>query len=106
MVVIELINVLWFIVVIFYFFVFLVLVFYKYLKYKEWLCFGSSWEREMFVQEVCRYYLFGLFLGVFVKKDFEWNNCEFKKGILVLFDVYGMNYDFCLWDNFDEFWFE
>ncbi|MGF7535848.1 cytochrome P450 [Bacillus mexicanus] len=100
---IELINVLRPIVAISYFLVFSALALHKHPKYKERLRSGSSREREIFVQEVRRYYPFGPFLGAIVKKDFEWNHCEFKKGTSVLLDVYGTNHDPRLWDNPDEF---
>ncbi|MGG1243246.1 cytochrome P450 [Bacillus cabrialesii] len=100
---IELINVLRPIVAISYFLAFSALALHQHPKYKEWLRSGSSREREMFVQEVRRYYPFGPFLGALVKKDFEWNNCEFKKGASVLLDIYGTNHDPRLWDNPDEF---
>lgn len=76
---IELINVLRPIVAISYFLVFSALALHEHPKYKEWLRSGNSREREMFVQEVRRYYPFGPFLGALVKKDFVWNNCEFKR---------------------------
>ncbi|OBA03749.1 cytochrome [Bacillus subtilis] len=100
---IELINVLRPIVAISYFLAFSALALHEHPKYKAWLRSGSSREREMFVQEVRRYYPFGPFLGALVKKDFEWNNCEFKKGTSVLLDIYGTNHDPRLWDNPDEF---
>ncbi|MDO8223526.1 cytochrome P450 [Bacillus cabrialesii] len=100
---IELINVLRPIVAISYFLAFSALALHEHPKYKEWLRSGSSREREKFVQEVRRYYPFGPFLGALVKKDFEWNNCEFKKGASVLLDIYGTNHDPRLWDNPDEF---
>lgn len=90
---IELINVLRPIVAISYFLVFSALALHEHPKYKEWLRSGNSREREMFVQEVRRYYPFGPFLGALVKKDFVWNNCEFKKGTSVLLDLYGTNHD-------------
>ncbi|NCT24576.1 fatty-acid peroxygenase [Bacillus subtilis subsp. subtilis] len=100
---IELINVLRPIVAISYFLVFSALALHEHPKYKEWLRSGNSREREMFVQEVRRYYPFGPFLGALVKKNFVWNNCEFKKGTSVLLDVYGTNHDPRLWDHPDEF---
>ncbi|WP_368650047.1 cytochrome P450 [Bacillus inaquosorum] len=100
---IELINILRPIVAISYFLVFSALALHEHSKYKEWLRSGSSREREMFVQEVRRYYPFGPFVGALVKKDFEWNNCEFKKGTSVLLDVYGTNHDPRLWDHPEEF---
>ncbi len=100
---IELMNVLRPIVAISYFLVFSALALHEHPKYKEWPRSGSDREREMFVQEVRRYYPFGPFVGALVKKDFEWNNCEFKKGTSVLLDVYGTNHDPRLWDHPEEF---
>ncbi|TYS09420.1 cytochrome P450 [Bacillus subtilis] len=100
---IELMNVLRPIIAISYFLVFSALALHEHSAYKKWLGSGSSREREMFVQEVRRYYPFAPFLGALVKKDFVWNNCEFKKGTSVLLDVYGTNHDPRLWDHPDEF---
>ncbi|MCV0025459.1 cytochrome P450 [Bacillus sp. XT-2] len=100
---IELINVLRPIIAIGYFISFSALALHEHPKYKEWLRSGGSQEREMFVQEVRRFYPFGPFLGAVVKKDFIWNDCEFKKGASVLLDVYGTNHDPRMWDKPDEF---
>lgn len=54
---------------------------------------------DMFVQEVRRYYPFTPFLGARVKQDFTWKQCDFKKGTLVLLDVYGINHDPRIWDK-------
>lgn len=58
---------------------------------------------SFFIQEVRRYYPFGPFLGAKVKNEFVWNQCEFKKGMLVILDVYGTNHDRQLWENPNEF---
>ncbi|WP_330400744.1 cytochrome P450 [Lacrimispora amygdalina] len=57
----------------------------------------------MFVQEVRRYYPFTPFVGARVHKDFVWDQYEFKKGVLVLLDVYGMNHDPVIWGDPDKF---
>ncbi|WP_369693600.1 cytochrome P450 [Lentibacillus sp. CBA3610] len=49
------------------------------------------------------YYPFGPFLGARVRDNFEWGGHQFKKGTLVLLDVYGANHDPDLWDNPSEF---
>ncbi len=54
---------------------------------------------EMFVHEVRRYYPFAPFLGARVKSDFDWRGHHFKKGRLVLLDVYGTLHDEQLWQN-------
>lgn len=61
----------------------------QYPQYKENLKTDNNYY-EMFVQEVRRYYPFTPFLGAKVKKDFVWNQCEFKKDMIVLLDVYGI----------------
>ncbi|MFU7518133.1 cytochrome P450, partial [Clostridium sp. HCS.1] len=38
-----------------------------------------------------------------LKKDFVWNNCKFKEGMLVLLDVYVINHDQRIWNNPDKF---
>lgn len=58
---------------------------------------------QMFVQEVRRYYPFGPFLGARVRKNFKWNGHKFKKGTLVLLDIYGTNHDPDLWKDPDIF---
>lgn len=54
---------------------------------------------EMFVEEVRRFYPFTPFIGARVKERFIWHNYEFKKGTLVLLDVYGINHDPRIWDE-------
>lgn len=51
----------------------------------------------MFVEEVRRYYPFTPFVGARVKREFVWNHCLFKKGTLVLLDIYGINHDSRIW---------
>ena len=101
---IELINVLRPIVAISTYITFLALALHEYPECKEKLLTGDSKELEMFVQEVRRYYPFTPFIGARVKNDFEWNKCEFKKGMLVLLDAYGIDHDPKIWDNPDKFW--
>lgn len=96
---IELINILRPIVAISTFITFTALALYKHPEYKEKLLTGNSNNLEMFVQEVRRYYPFTPFLGARVRKDFIWNECEFKEGMLVLLDIYGTNHDSRIWKN-------
>jgi fatty-acid peroxygenase len=51
----------------------------------------------MFVQEVRRFYPFGPFVGARVRNDFTWRRYSFRKGTLVLLDIYGTNHDSRLW---------
>ncbi len=76
---------------------------YEHPECKEELMRGNNNYIEMFVQEVRRYYPFTPFLGARVHKDFAWNQYDFKKGMLVMLDVYGMNHDSLIWNYPDEF---
>nr|WP_199484595.1 cytochrome P450 [Peribacillus glennii] len=100
---IELINVLRPIVAIATFITFTALALHENPEWKGKLCSGDSDDLERFIQEVRRYYPFGPFLGARVRRDFSWNQCEFKEGMLVLLDMYGTNHDSRLWERPDEF---
>lgn len=100
---VELINVLRPIVAISTFITFTASALQEHPEYIEKVQSGNSNYLEMFAQEVRRYYPFGPFLGARVRKDFIWNQCEFKKGMLVLLDMYGTNHDSRLWENPNEF---
>ncbi len=100
---VELINVLRPIVAIATFITFAALALHEHPECKEKVQLGNSDYLEMFAQEVRRYYPFAPFLGAKVRKDFVWNQCEFKKGMLVLLDIYGTNHDSRLWENPNEF---
>lgn len=96
---IELINVLRPIVAISNYIAFTALALYEYPEYKSKLKEETEMTLEMFVQEVRRYYPFTPFLGARVRKNFNWNNYNFRKGQLALLDIYGINHDPRLWDN-------
>ncbi|WP_337017048.1 cytochrome P450 [Oceanobacillus massiliensis] len=59
---------------------------------------------QKFVQEVRRYYPFGPFLGALARKDFNWSGYHFKKGDMVLLDLYGTNHSPKIWEYPDVFW--
>ncbi|WP_061571097.1 cytochrome P450 [Bacillus atrophaeus] len=100
---VELINVLRPIVAISTFITFSALALHNHPENKEKLKSGNGDDLEMFVQEVRRFYPFGPFLGAQARKDFVWNQCEFKEGMLVLLDLYGTNHDARLWEDPNEF---
>jgi fatty-acid peroxygenase len=100
---VELINVLRPIVAISTFISFTALALYEHPECKKNLQSSSKNYFEMFIQEVRRYYPFGPFLGARVRKNFIWNQFEFKEGMLVLLDMYGTNHDSRLWENPNEF---
>lgn len=95
----ELINLIRPIVAIATYIAFTALALHEHPEWKEKLMSEDEKAAEMFIQEVRRYYPFTPFLGARVKKDFLWKQCEFKKGMLVLLDVYGTNHDERLWDD-------
>lgn len=96
---IELINVIRPIVAISTFITFTALALYEHREYIKILRTGNENIREMFIQEVRRYYPFTPFLGAIARKNFVWNGYSFKKGTLVLIDVYGTNHDSRIWEN-------
>lgn len=100
---IELINILRPIIAISRYITFTALALYENKEYIEKLRLGNENIREMFIQEVRRYYPFAPFLGAIVRKNFIWNGCKFKKGRLVLIDIYGTNHDSRIWVNPYEF---
>lgn len=100
---VELISILRPIVAIATFITFAALAFHEHPECREKLQFGDADYLEMFAQEVRRYYPFAPFLGGRVKQDFVWHDCEFKKGTLVLLDLYGTNHDSRLWEYPNEF---
>ncbi|WLR52688.1 cytochrome P450 [Bacillus tianshenii] len=100
---IELLNVIRPIVAIGRYITFGALALHDYPEVKEKLQENKGNYSQMFVQEVRRFYPFGPFTAARVKKTFEWNGFVFKKGRLVLLDIYGTNHHPDLWDQPDEF---
>ncbi len=98
---VELNNVLRPIVAIAVFITFEGLALYEHPQYRTHLT--TDLEREIFAQEVRRYYPFGPFLGAKARKDFRWRECDFKEGQLVILDLYGTNHDADIWETPDQF---
>lgn len=94
---IELINVIRPIVAVSIYIVYAALALHDYPQYEDRLKQQYQSYYHMFAQEVRRFYPVGPFLGARVKKDFIWNEYQFKKGTLVFLDVYGMNSDPSIW---------
>lgn len=63
-----------------------------------WYHLDDHGDKERFNEEVRRYYPFAPFIGAKVKKNFIWRGYAFKKGTLVLLDLYGTNHDERLWE--------
>jgi len=59
--------------------------------------------RDLFVQEVRRFYPFFPAVCARTRTRFEWRGYTFPKGVLVLLSLYGTNHDPRLWPNPDEF---
>ncbi|UAT31492.1 cytochrome P450 [Bacillus badius] len=100
---IELINILRPIVAIGRFVTFGALALHDYPEAREKVKEDEKNYSQMFVQEVRRFYPFGPFTGARVREDFEWRGYPFKKGTLVILDIYGTNHHPDLWENPDAF---
>jgi len=100
---VEIINLLRPIVAISIFINFLMLAIHHYPEEKEKLKSGDNQFLEMFVQEVRRFYPFFPFIAALVKKDFIWQDYQFKEDTLTILDLYGTNHDPNLWKNPDLF---
>jgi fatty-acid peroxygenase len=59
--------------------------------------------RELFTQEVRRFYPFFPFAAARTRHAFEWQEYRFPQGIQVLLDLYGTNHDPHLWEHPEEF---
>ncbi|ASN03921.1 cytochrome P450 [Virgibacillus necropolis] len=100
---VELINILRPIVAIARYVTFSVIALHQYPETRTKLQSNEKGYSQMFVQEVRRYYPFGPFLGARVRKDFTWKEHDFKKGTLVLLDMYGTNHSSTVWERPNEF---
>lgn len=100
---VELINILRPIVAISTFIVFAALALQEHPECRVKLQSDTGNYSEMFVQEVRRYYPFTPFIGAKARKDFVWDECYFKKGTLVLLDIYGTDHDSRIWDHPNQF---
>lgn len=100
---VELINILRPIVAIATYITFGALAIYQYPEYKLKLQDCDENYRQMFVEEVRRYYPFAPFVGARVKSNFRWKGYSFRKDTLVLLDIYGTNHDQRLWRRPNEF---
>ncbi len=101
---VELINILRPIVAIATYITFSALALYEHPSCEYKLRTEDLKYKQMFVQEVRRFYPFAPFVGARVRRDFKWKQYQFKKGTLVVFDIYGTNHDAHYWKKPDEFW--
>lgn len=101
---VELINIIRPIVAISWYITFAALALHQYPVYRQRVTSGEENYGAYFMQEVRRYYPFAPFLGARVRDTFEWQSYRFRKGTLVLLDVYGTLHDGRYWERPDEFW--
>ena len=83
---------------------FAALALHEHPAWREKLRAGDDEYTGLFVQEVRRFYPFAPFVGAKVRAPFDWRGYHFRKGALVLLDVYGTNRDGRQWERPDEFW--
>ena len=100
---VELLNIIRPIVAIATYITFGALAMHKHFECRLNLRINKNDYRQMFAQEVRRFYPFTPFVGAKVKKSFIWKEYYFKKGTLVLLDIYGANHSEKLWKSPNEF---
>lgn len=100
---VELINVIRPIVAIAWYITFAALALHQHPDCRRKLESGEAGYMTWFVQEVRRYYPFTPNLGARVRESFDWKGFRFRKGTLVMLDVYGTLHDSRLWENPDVF---
>jgi len=100
---VEILNIIRPIVAITIYIVFVALSLVENPKEKERLSHAREDVYEMFVQEVRRYYPFFPCAVARVREDFLWKGHDFKKGNLVLLDIYGTNHHPDIWNNPEQF---
>ncbi|TXL63657.1 cytochrome P450 [Cerasibacillus terrae] len=100
---VEIINLLRPIVAISVYIAFSALAIHEYPDEKGKLMEKNDQYLHMFVQEVRRFYPFFPFVVAKVREDFLWKGHDFRKGNLVLLDLYGTNHHPSLWKKPNEF---
>ena len=100
---VELLNVLRPTVAIGRFIIFAALALHEHPSEREKLQSWADEYRELFAQEVRRFYPFFPFVAARTRKQFDWRGYRFPKGSRVILDLYGTNRDARLWDRPEEF---
>lgn len=100
---VELLNILRPTVAVARFITFSALALHHYPQYREKAAQRDDQWRELFVQEVRRFYPFFPVVAGNAKTDFEWQGEYFKKGSWVMLDMHGTNHDPDIWDEPFEF---
>lgn len=100
---VELLNIIRPIVAIATYITFGILAMFRYPDCRiKYLLQGDAYK-QMFAQEVRRFYPFTPFVGAIVKQNVLWNQYYLPKGTMTLLDVYGINHDPNLWRKPYEF---
>lgn len=100
---VELINILRPMVAIATYITFGVLAMHEHPKYRKRFQTGDNAYKQMFVQEVRRFYPFTPYVAAQAKKSLIWKQYYIEKGTLVILDIYGTNHDARLWSEPYEF---
>jgi fatty-acid peroxygenase len=100
---VELINILRPTVAVGRFITFAALALHTYPEYRDRLRTGGDEWREMFTQEVRRYYPFFPLVAGNAKEDIEWQGHHIEKGTWVMLDLHGTNHDARSWKDPHEF---
>ena len=96
---VELINVLRPTVAVARFVTFVALALHEHPESRQKLRSAGEDYREIFVQEVRRFYPFFPFIGGRVREAFDWRGYHFARGTWVLLDLYGTNHDRRIWEE-------
>ncbi|SDL91404.1 cytochrome P450 [Sediminibacillus halophilus] len=100
---VELLNIIRPIVAISWFITYGTMAMHNHPEVREKVKQGGESYRKWFVQEVRRFYPFGPFTGARVRRNFTWKGHAFKKGTLVLLDLYGTNHHPDIWEEPEQF---
>lgn len=100
---VELLNIVRPIVAIATYITFSTLAMYEFPECHKKLLLKDDVYKQMFVQEVRRFFPFTPYVAGRAKKNFIWKQYKIKKGTLILLDIYGTNHDKRLWKNPYEF---
>ncbi len=100
---VELLNILRPVVAVARFITFGALALHEYPEHRERVSSGDDLSLEHFVQEVRRFYPFFPVLAGIARTPFEWRNRPFRKGTMVVMDLYGTNHDARIWGDPERF---
>jgi fatty-acid peroxygenase len=100
---VELLNVLRPVVAVAVYVTFAAIALHEHPECRESVVSGGDEYREMFAQEVRRYYPFFPAVAGRVRDDFEWHGYDFPKGMRVILGLHATNHDPAIWEAPSEF---